>query len=563
MGAPRVRLTCGAAGSGKTAALVARVRELAASGVPAADVLVCAPTHDAAEELRLRLAAELEPACVPVPTVRSVRELAFAAAGEPRVLTRVERSILLADLRARGFAAAQVSAALAGVLAAWERGDAAPEPADACEEALLAALAARAATLPEALPAAALARLRAHGAGAQTRMRHVLADDAHLMTPAELALAFELAAEEFELYAQADFELPGCLAPHAPARRELPAPAHRLRAGHAYVVKWVDADEEAAGVAAFVDLALRRLECEPGDAFVACPSRAWRRRVEQALARAGLAASAPGEERTLPADPRDPAGCRALRIYAGTRLVANEADVAAWRAWCATGHADLSAAVWAALEDEAASAGVGVVQALAALAQDPASSRVHGVARLGAEYGAALDFVGRCGRKTGRALVEAVDPSRTPAFRELVRSDSGGVSLHEGAPQLLARAQARIADARFAPRAAAVRVGSPADLAGLHPRVLVLAGANEGLLAPADVTAACGLGAEELLVSFVQRMGAREAAACGALVRRTRREGDEDVALLARPSGLDALGAEVPSTMSGQQFCASVLGLRP
>ena len=563
MAAPTVRLTCGPAGSGKTAALVARVRELAASGVPTADVLACAPTHDAAEDLRRRLAAELEPAGVPVPAVRSVRELAHAAAGEPRVLARVERSILLADLRARGFAAAQVSAAFAGVLAAWARGDSAPEPADACEAALLAALAARTSTLPEALAAAGLARLRAGAPGAPARVPHVLADDAHLMTPAELALVSELAGASFGVYADEGFELPGALASATAARVELSAPAHRLRAARPYVVKWVDADEEAAGVAAFVDLSLRRLECEPGEAFVACPNRAWRRRVEQALERAGLAASAPGEERVLPADPRTPAGCRALRIYAGVRLVAAETDVAAWRAWCATGHADLSAAAWAALEDEATAAGVGVVQALAALAQDPAASRVPGAARLAAEYGAALDFVGRCGRKTGRALVEAADPSRTPAFRELVCSDSGGVSLHEGAPQLIARAQARIADARFAPRASAVRVGSLADLVGLHPCVLVLAGANEGLLAPEGVTAACGMGAEELLVSFVQRMGADEAAACGAVVRRTRREGEESVALLARPSGLDALGAEVPSTMSGQQFCASVLGLRP
>ena len=576
MGAPAARIITGPARAGKTAALVARVSELLAAGVPAGDVLLLAPTHDAACELRLRLDEALA-GVEGAPEVRSVRGLAFELAGRPRVLARVERSVLLADLRARGFSASELSGALARVEAAWARGEDPQAQDDVGTRALLAELEVRSCTLPEALEALSLARLRSAAGEARGRVAHVLVEDAHLMTRGQLALACALATSELLVCARAPWTVPegmlaGDLECGLGAHGEQTGgagvvgrvtPGHRMGAGRAHVVKWTDVDEEAAGVAAFVDTSLRRLECEPGDAFVVCPNRAWRRRVREALSRASLASSEPGCERLLPGDPRDARGCLPLRMYAGLGLVADATDVCAWRAWCATGHADLSAVAWETLERRAAEGGMGVVQMLAQAASKPDEQAFEGSGRLAAEYAAALDVMGRCGRKTGRALVQGVDRVSTPAFRELVCADSGSLTLADDAARLCARAQGRIADAGFAPRASAVRVGSAADLAGLHPRVLVVAGANEGLLGASDVLAAFALPADDLLVSFVQRMDAGVARKAGACVRRVRREGATEVALLARPAGLDALGGELPSTMSGQQFCSAVLGLRP
>lgn len=479
-------------------------------------------------------------------------------ASAARVLTGPERSILAADLRARGFSATQVAGALAAAEALGgeasclvtddgapvsDGGDETPATGgevpgadDACLAALRASLAARGGRL---MPPAG--ERGAAGAGSRDDARGPLAGSA------------------------GDGGAARCCDAGAPGD------ARRLGAGHAFVVKWVDAAEEAAGIAAFVRMRLSGSDLAPGDVFVAVPSRPWERRVVDALARAGLPASIDAGRRPLPGDPRDAAGSMPLRAFAALGLAANPRDAASWRTWCAVGRADLASPVWNRLENLAASRAEPLVDVLASLSEaDPA---FEGARHLAARHAAGMDVVAACARRRGALLANAADPAGSPAFRALVSAvSSGGMTAWPGveppdpsadAARLFALALERATHPSFAARERAVRVGALADLPAADPRVVVIAGMNDGLYEDAALSRAFARPCDQLLASYVQRMPADVAARAGARVRRTRREGTGEVALLAPAPALAALGAEAPSTMGGQQFCAAVLGVRP
>ena len=103
----------------------------------------------------------------------------------------------------------------------------------------------------------------------------------------------------------------------------------------------------------------------------------------------------------------------------------------------------------------------------------------------------------------------------------------------------------------------------PDALVGVRPRLVVALGANEGLADAKQLSSTMPTCTDELVVSYIQRMPAEAARRLGASFHRTRTEAGEQVALLRPTAALEALGAEAPATMSGQQYCSSVLGLRP
>ncbi|MBS5479008.1 MAG: hypothetical protein KHY83_10140 [Coriobacteriia bacterium] len=594
MGVPRVRLTQGPVGSGKTAALVEQACELLRLGVAAADVLVVAPGADAVDELRSRLEAAAGIALSRGIRTSSVRALALdvlstrgagpsdgaeacsrqegaqpETADAPRsvrVLSHAERSIFLADLRAHGFPAKQVSAALAAAQSAWRLGDEALRlDGDACLTALLDELGRRGALLQEALFARAIGCLssadtRCGEAMPRGGARFVLVDDADLLPPAALRLCTALAGEE--LWVAQSGNVPCIEATEPPV--ELDAPVHRLGARRACVVKWSDAAEEAAGIAAFARQAIERLAL-PGELFIACPNRTWVRRINDSLGRAGITVCASSDRPPLSGDPRDAVASAGLRAFAALGVLANPLDVASWRTWCAVGRSDVAAPAWRRLSETAKARGMSLDRAIGPEGRGPCTGEnVSGADRLLAErIAAGWELVEKCSSKRGRALLEAIGAKGAEDLLSLVADDRGSVGPADDAHVLFARAVGRVVEQRFGHRGTCVRVGSISALAGLHPRILVLAGCNDGLADERLVRDALARPCDELLVSYVQRMPADVARRQGACVRRTRQEAGETVALLAPSPAIAALGAEAPSTVGGEQFISTTLHLRP
>ena len=592
MCALKVEVLTGGACSGKTRALVAHVHELLASGVAPADVLVVTLNADGALELAIRLVADLGEGRAP--RVVSWRRLAHELAGSPRVLGATERALLLADLRAAGFSAEDIACAQNQAAAMWTSGDGAPsdgQEQDACLKALLDALIARNAVLPESLVAQACACLAAAGEGGQT-VAHVLVDDADAVPPEALRLVARLAQASLFLASDADckgasdanaadsrafLSLAG-----AEGVRALPQPSRRMNASRSQVVKWGDAAEEAAGITALVDRALSGARVGEGPVALVPPNRAWARRISQSLANAGIEVCDTAYVGPLACDPRDPKGCAPLRCFAALGLLADEDDAASWRTWCSLGYADLGATAWANLQAYATSGSKGIAQALrdTCAEVDAGNAPFSGARQLAARVHEAQTLFKACtATPRGFRLLEAIDPARTPAFRQLFPL-LGDDLVALDAAGLFAVAQRSVFDLGLAMapvEAYGARVHGeivplmdkrayicrPDALVGVRPRLVVALGANEGLADAKQLGSTLSTCTDELVVSYIQRMPAEAARRLGASFHRTRTEAGEQVALLRPTVALEALGAEAPATMSGQQYCSSVLGLRP
>lgn len=592
MSAPKVEVLTGGACSGKTRALVARVHDVLDAGAVPADVLVMTPNADGALELAIRLAADLGEDRTP--RVVSWRRLAHELAGSPRVLGATERALLLADLRAAGFSAEDIACAQNQAAAMWTSGDDAPsdgQEQDACLKALLDALIARNAVLPESLVAQACTRLAAAGEGGKT-VAHVLVDDADAVPFEALRLVARLAQASLFLVGDADckgalhtdgsdlhtfLSLAGPEGAHA-----LPQPSHRMNAAHSQAVKWGDAAEEAAGVTALVDLTLSGARVGDGPVALVPPNRPWARRISQSLANAGIEVCDMAYVGPLACDPRDPKGCAPLRCFAALGLLADEDDVASWRTWCSLGYADLGAAAWANLRAYATSGGKGIVQALqdTCAEVDAGNAPFSGACQLAARvHEAEMLFKACAATPRGFRLLEAIDPARTPAFRQLfpllgddlVALDAAGlfaVAQRSVFDPGLAMAPVEVYGARVHGEVVPLMdkrayICRPDALVGVRPRLVVALGANEGLFDAGQLSSTLSTCADVLVVSYIQRMPAEAARRLGASFHRTRTEAGEQVALLRPTVALEALGAEAPATMSGQQYCSSVLGLRP
>lgn len=592
MSAPKVEVLTGGACSGKTRALVARVHDVLDVGAAPADVLVVTPNTDGALELAIRLVADFGEDRTP--RVVSWRRLAHELAGSPRVLGATERALLLADLRAAGFSAEDIACAQNQAVAMWTSRDDAPsdgQEQDACLKALLDALIARDAVLPESLVAQARARLAAAGEG-ELCVAHVLVDDADVVPFEALRLVAHLAQASLFLVGDADRKgasdadgadpraflfLAGSEGAHA-----LPQPSRRMNAARSQAVKWGDAAEEAAGITALADRALSGARVGEGPVALVPPNRAWARRISQSLMNAGIEVCDTAYVGPLACDPRDPKGCAPLRCFAALGLLADEDDVVSWRTWCSLGYTDLGATAWANLQSYAASGSKGIVQALqdTCAEVDAGNAPFSGARQLAARVHEAEALFKACvATPRGFRLLEAIDPARTPAFRQLfpllgddlVALDAAGlfaVAQRSVFDPGLAMAPVEAYGARVRGEVVPLMdkrayICRPDALMGVRPRLVVALGANEGLADAKQLGMTLSTCTDELVVSYIQRMPAEAARRLGASFHRTRAEAGEQVALLRPTAALEALGAEAPATMSGQQYCSSVLGLRP
>jgi DNA helicase-2/ATP-dependent DNA helicase PcrA len=590
---PRARALCGGRSSGKTAALATRVAELLAGGVPAADVLVLTPGVDGALALGRRLAAALGEGAE-LPRVRSARSLALEALGAGRrVLLDVEESLLAADLHAAGLDAASVRRALANAAGAWHAGADPAALADPAVDAALAALAARGCVTVDQLPCEAA---RALAADPDLRARlgaaHVLVDDANALSPAALRLARALAGAEllmagdpswaptlFDRGAQADAFVRLAEAAGGTVEQLACAP-RRLAARTAYAVKWGKASGELLGMRNYVRRLFDVIEDQTGtvglgrhdqrtkedllevageDVFVVAPNRSWAHAFAEKLEAADVPTTLFLAKQPLACDPRRAKTNGALKAFVALGLAARPRDASLWRTWCAFDAADLACAPWLALERCAAGRGENLVSTLEAAAAGEVS--FEGSDRLAEAWRAGSAQADAARRHRGFALVKRVDPAASAEFSALTDPMAGD----EDAAALFARVYENALDRRYDDDRRKVRVGCAESLLGLAPRYVVALGFNDGLVNLDDAPAALhalGAARDELVVSHIQWAPVETAEKLGLATRRTRVEDGQRVAVLMASPVLRLLGDEVPSTLSGQQFCSCVLDMR-
>lgn len=303
----------------------------------------------------------------------------------------------------------------------------------------------------------------------------------------------------------------------------------------------------------------------PRDVAVVVPNALWGRSIAKVLEVNGMPSDQLVSYHALKGDPRNAERCADLRAYTLLTLAADLDDAVAWRSWCGFGDYLTHSNHWCRLEDFAEAAGMGVVEALAQLA-DFDEPPFAGADVLAARWRQAQELLAPVAGKRGFTLLSACKlpghDELPPAFEALLAPLSGT----EDAAELLARARGRL-ERRFAD-VDAVRIALPSMLVGLEFDTVIIAGAVDGFypgvgafdiendedrqaeIAAADRRAwyeAMGTARRTLVVSTFQKDRAEVALRSGMQVHRIRDEHGQAMARLAPSRFALELGPEAPA----------------
>ncbi len=509
-------------------------------------LVVCAtPQAAAAFKARLATSASVAGANAADVTVTTARALALDVLGdaeairwsgrEPRLLTAYEELFLLEDMKVSGLRPKRLREMLKFFYRSWtELADDDPEWLLAGEETnvhnlLKANLAfTRSILEPEAGNLAAN-YLRSHdGARTSHAFAHVLVDDYQRLSKASQLLCGLVAGESLTVagdrtacvqvydsypYAAgldefmdahpgaADEELAAChtcAAGAAAAAKLLADPAVESVAFHA-------ADDVAAGETVVLEGELPENEfvnvaeyvagvisegVSPADVVVAVPNGIWGRNITKALLGAKVPAQHLTDRQPVRGDIRDNARCVPAHVLTALDLVANPENALAWRCWCGYNDWLANSSAIANLCSYADEHSEGLVAALRDVmggAQAVGSGEVDhvvGAKRVADAHVAGLALINAAAGLNGSVLLDKLT--------ELVTGEAGATAPavvsslcldgeDNSAAAMAARFRARLLSPTI-DGSRAVQVVPYDQVAGLSPKVLVIAGFVDGFI---------------------------------------------------------------------------------
>lgn len=536
---PKFARIMGAVGTGKSQCLIERVIDLTAAGVKPGSITVVCATPLAARAFSARLAnaypnragdIAVETAIDIALEVLADRESVRLTGREPRLLTASEEAFLLEDLKVSGLRPHRLREMLKFFYRSWtELADDDPDwllPGDEADvHALLKANLSfvRATVEPEAANLAfrcvrALDNLReAHA------REHILVDDYQCLSRASQMLVGALAtrsltvagdpnacvkaydsypyaeglAEFMKTHPDADDEqLTVCRRVQAAgyAARNLladnPADALDLTwnastgSGEMMVLEEASPAAEFKRIAHTVAQAMREGEL-PSRIAVAVPNATWARNISAALRAAGV------PTRTLPdfqparGDIRDKKKCIPARVLTALYLTANPHDAAAWRSWCGYGDYLVNSAAITNLRSFGDKHGLGMVEALEAIA-DTAGLQdcITGGRRIAEAYQSGRAIIDQVQGLVGRTLLDRLTLLVTGNAESTAPGVLANLCLGSGTDDAATMVQraARCMVAPVLPDKEAVAV-VPYDLmTGLSPNLLVISGFVNGFI---------------------------------------------------------------------------------
>ena len=121
--------------------------------------------------------------------------------------------------------------------------------------------------------------------------------------------------------------------------------------GEVFIVQWSSMEEEAQGVAQFVEERVRTGEVEAGHVLVLAPRRQLGYAVRDALNNLGVYAHSFFHEEALDGNPKELDESTAQQAFAILTLLVNPEDRVALRCWCGFGSNSLRNGAWARLRD--------------------------------------------------------------------------------------------------------------------------------------------------------------------------------------------------------------------
>ena len=121
--------------------------------------------------------------------------------------------------------------------------------------------------------------------------------------------------------------------------------------GEVFVVQWRSIEEEAEGIAQFIEQRIRGGEVEAGRILVLAPRRQFGYAVRDALNNLGVFAHSFFHEEALHGNPKRIANSQAQQAFTILTLLANPEDRVALRCWCGFGSNSLRSNAWARLHN--------------------------------------------------------------------------------------------------------------------------------------------------------------------------------------------------------------------
>ena len=531
----------GGPGTGKTERLAGRVADLLASGAAARDVLVLTANRAGTAEFAARLASRGVKG-VRVATPREVAlellgcEDALASTGrKARLLTDFEWKILLADLQTSGMDQKRMGEMLKFFYRGWtELRDEEEDWFVSTEEERLHALiketlAFESAMLEYEVAAFAVRYLRSLGEkAAKLGAAHVVMDDAHLFERAEQILGAMLAkssvwaagnplgglrGEDDYPYAAGLSEMAETgatvekletsrrseavravlnnVAAGSPLEGEELVGAEGAPQGRFEAVCHDNPKAEMDAVAALVADAVKN-GTAPEKICVVTWNGYWPREIAARLAEAGVPAATVNGWRWMNGDTRYVDTCAPAQAFAVLSLVADDADMLAWRDLFAFGDYLSNSLGLRGLRQFSEGDGIGAIEALRRLkalveggnestvlhaldAQGCGAETQGGLLRIAACYRDTCTLLKQLRGLEGRELVDAVcqavgvEDDLKGKLADLLEADRCGDPV-----QMAARGRAKLASPGFAGSEGAVRIGSLYELAGYKPELLVV-----------------------------------------------------------------------------------------
>lgn len=621
----------GGGGTGKTETLIKTALRRINEGADPSSILFIVNTADAAREVSVRLRAASQAAqSIRVITIREIcteiltSAQAKAATGRtPRILTAAEYNFLLEDLKTLGQRPGRLKKMLNYFYYQWSQLEPEEEwllPAEESDvrHSLDKHLRLRHAMLIEELSPLTVAFLRSEAGGNFSSFyATVLVDDYQNLSKASQEVCALLSGESLTVTGNENqaislrdphpfplgftcfenhFDAAVCVQLTENARcaarvaamsnnlcRQKPLSEQRTTTVASTAkqtppiqIKWSVPSDEFPGIAAYLKkLLAANAELDASDIYIIAPNKTWARTMATALAKRGIDSISALTGQPLGGDPRNSEKAPLLTAYTKLSLLADPADVVAWRSWCGFDDYLCYAGAWCKLEAWAQAEDLGLTDALAKLATLNEAPFLEADV-LAERYQTGKTFIEKNAHKTGFALTKVIADGKISkdlsALLEPIEGD-------ETASVLFARVLEHVLDPQFGGTVRSVRIGSYENLQGLEPRVLIVSGLIDGFMPSRDcfdvaileedrekvkgdqrrvfynaITKTSG----SLILSTIQKADLEGAERLKMEVRRVKMEHGERFAMLSPSVFIAESGDAVPGAVSGEQFLSEL-----
>jgi len=327
--------------------------------------------------------------------------------------------------------------------------------------------------------------------------------------------------------------------------------------GEVLVVQWPSMQDEAAGIAAFIQNRIGSGRVEPGRVLVLAPRRQLGYAIRDALNGVGVPAHSFFYEEALDGDPTNAAECAAQAAFTLLTVLARPDDRVALRCWCGFGSNSLRSGAWAHLREHCESTGAGPREVLDQLAAAtltlPHTSPIVDRFRQLQQRLTVLDGL------QGSALVDAVFPASL-AWSGPIRIVAETFEDDGGPTELLDIIQRGITQPELPTDVDYVRVMSLHKSKGLTADLVIVTGCIEGFIPtlPRRATPQQQARAleEQRRLFYVAITRTRQTLVLSSVARLPRREGHRMGAVLPRGGGQSA-------STTASRFLGELGPLRP